>query len=487
MNIERRHSMGILFLIVYFCIVSMPAVYAQNKAGNLIYISNDRLYFSMNRQWNEKKRMEYARLFSLDSLLMVKAFTLQGEFMHDSITWLVNDIDNTHFELSRSVQKNSFPFETNDILLREDEDVMGTMPSTPPVDPDEKFGINNFSTSHIFRYEQDTAWFFVPGMSNRHQIFISGTFNNWSTMQNPMQKTRNGWITGIALQPGKYLYKYIVDGKWLHDQENALAMADGQGGYNSVVFCYNHTFRLSGYNDARRVFLSGNFNNWRHRQLRMEKTADGWILPLYLSQGTHVYKYIVDGQWITDPGNRNIVTDADGNTNSLIGIGDTMVFRLDGFMAAKKVILTGSFNNWSHNELSMRKTGQGWELQYVLAPGNHEYKFIVDGQWITDPANSCTTGSGDFTNSCLVFKPNHTFVLEGFENAKSVIVTGTFNNWSHNEYHMQKENGRWVKHMHLQPGKHAYKFIVNGEWMIDPANDNWETNNFGTGNSVLWK
>jgi hypothetical protein len=27
---------------------------------------------------------------------------------------------------------------------------------------------------------------------------------------------------------------------------------------------------------------------------------------------------------------------------------------------------------------------------------------------------------------------------------------------------------------------------VDGKWMIDPANDLWEDNEFGTGNSVLW-
>lgn len=477
----------LLVLPVVFIMCAAYTGFAQNKAGNLVYISNDRIYFQLNRQWSEKKRMEYARLFSLDSALMARAYTQVGEFEYDSTTWRVENIGSTHFELSRALQKSTYNFSTNDVFLREDEQAMKQAPSVQAPDQLEKFGINKFSTDWIFRYERDTAWFFIPGMQSRKQVFISGTFNNWSTMQHEMHRTRGGWITGIPLKPGKYLYKYIVDGRWLHDQENMLAMADGQGGYNSVVYCYNYTFRLQGFNDAKKVFLSGNFNNWRHRQLRMERTPDGWQLPIYLRMGTHVYKYIVDGNWITDPGNRNIATDANGNQNSLIGIGDTMIFRLDGFQQAKTVILTGSFNDWSQNELTMHKTAGGWELPYVLAPGNHEYKFILDGQWITDPANSCTTGSGDFINSCLVFKPNHTFVLDGFEDAESVIVTGTFNNWSHKEYRMHKENGRWTKQLYLQPGKHAYKFIVNGEWMIDPANDNWETNNYGTGNSVIWK
>jgi len=51
---------------------------------------------------------------------------------------------------------------------------------------------------------------------------------------------------------------------------------------------------------------------------------------------------------------------------------------------------------------------------------------------------------------------------------------------------MIKENGIWKYPVHLNPGKHSYKFIVDGRWMIDPANELWEENEFGTGNSVLW-
>jgi len=38
----------------------------------------------------------------------------------------------------------------------------------------------------------------------------------------------------------------------------------------------------------------------------------------------------------------------------------------------------------------------------------------------------------------------------------------------------------------LNPGKYTYKFFVDGQWMIDPANDEWESNWEGRENSVLW-
>jgi len=59
--------------------------------------------------------------------------------------------------------------------------------------------------------------------------------------------------------------------------------------------------------------------------------------------------------------------------------------------AAKRVALTGSFNAWSSSGISMKKDKSGlWALEVSLNPGRYEYKFIVDGQWWTDPKNPKT-------------------------------------------------------------------------------------------------
>jgi hypothetical protein len=52
---------------------------------------------------------------------------------------------------------------------------------------------------------------------------------------------------------------------------------------------------------------------------------------------------------------------------------------------------------------------------------------------------------------------------------------------------MLKHNGNeWEIALHLSKGKHLYKFIVDGKWILDPANKLWEQNEHNTGNSVLW-
>lgn len=473
----------IVFMIIAFAAPSLYSVAQQND--NVCYINNDRIYFQLDKRWSDKTKKETISLFSLDSSLIANAFAGITSFTVDSIIWQITRIDVNRVEISKPLvsQEEYMP---NDVLLIDDNWFVKPFVLKPMLFPPKKFGVNQFAKEPTVKYVDSIAHFYLPGFQNKRQVYLSGTFNNWSTMQHPMQKTGSGWETSMKLEPGRYLYKYITDGRWIHDPENLLKESDGENGYNSILYCHNHEFRLKGFTGARKVYVTGSFNAWKNKELRMKQVPGGWSLPIYLNKGTHAYKFIVDGKWITDPDNSDTRLDAYGNMNSFMGIGDTLIFKLYGFQSAEKVILSGSFNAWSHNELVMIKTDDGWELPYVLEAGNYEYKFIVDGKWITDPANPLTTGSGDFMNSCITFKPNYTFSLTQFSNAKTVIVTGSFNGWQEDSYPMIRENGIWKYPVHLNPGKYSYKFIVDGRWMIDPANELWEENEFGTGNSVLW-
>jgi len=159
---------------------------------------------------------------------------------------------------------------------------------------------------------------------------------------------------------------------------------------------------------------------------------------------------------------------------------------LKGFPDAKNVILTGNFNAWNTGELFMEKVAGGWQLYYVLGPGNYEYKFIVDGEWMIDPANPNTTGSGEMQNSFIALKSNYIFKLDQYPAAKTVTVAGIFNGWNPDNFTMVKKDGKWIFPIYLKPGKYTYKFIVDGKWIRDPGNDLWENNEYGNGNSVLW-
>jgi 1,4-alpha-glucan branching enzyme len=217
----------------------------------------------------------------------------------------------------------------------------------------------------------------------------------------------------------------------------------------------------------------------------MQKSSDGWTLPVFIKEGSFTYKYIVDKKWMTDPGNPQLRDDGFGNTNSLLTKGEAYLFTLKGYRNAREVIVAGQFNNWNPDELKMQKTENGWELPYVLASGNYQYKFIVDGNWMRDPANPLSAEMGGEQNSLIAINPTHTFTLKNvFVDAREIKIAGNFNGW--NGYSMSKTGAEWVISLHISPGKCLYKFVVDGQWIIDPNNSQWEENEFGEGNSVLW-
>ena len=80
----------------------------------------------------------------------------------------------------------------------------------------------------------------------------------------------------------------------------------------------NTTFKLKGYPDANLVVLAGTFNNWNQSQFVFGREGDEWVCRIDLEPGKHAYKFIVDGNWILDPGNAVTEEDAAGNVNSIL-------------------------------------------------------------------------------------------------------------------------------------------------------------------------
>ncbi|MDD5084979.1 MAG: AAA family ATPase [Candidatus Omnitrophica bacterium] len=70
--------------------------------------------------------------------------------------------------------------------------------------------------------------------------------------------------------------------------------------------------------------------------------------------------------------------------------------------------------------------------------------------------------------------------------ARSVQLAGDFNNWAASDLALaDQEKGRWALKLPLNGGRYKYKYIVDGEWRTDPANNNVESNQYGTLDSVL--
>ena len=77
--------------------------------------------------------------------------------------------------------------------------------------------------------------------------------------------------------------------------------------------------------------------------------------------------------------------------------------------------------------------------------------------------------------------------------AQTVFVAGTFNEWNSKATPMAKSaDGNWIVAVELPPGRHEFKFVVDGNWCCEPGCDGTNhdcpkcvPNLFGTMNRVV--
>jgi len=78
------------------------------------------------------------------------------------------------------------------------------------------------------------------------------------------------------------------------------------------------------------------------------------------------------------------------------------------------------------------------------------------------------------------------FVFQPDDSCSQVDVAGSFNNWKPQQGKMRRQkDGSFRKRVHLDPGEHRYKFLVDGRWQEDPEAERQAPNDFGTCDSVV--
>jgi enterochelin esterase-like enzyme len=77
--------------------------------------------------------------------------------------------------------------------------------------------------------------FKLAGHTDAEAVAIYGSFNNWIQTKNYCAKEVDGWVCRLDLAPGKYTYKFLVDGMGLNDPTNSATEDDGQGHTDSVI------------------------------------------------------------------------------------------------------------------------------------------------------------------------------------------------------------------------------------------------------------
>jgi 1,4-alpha-glucan branching enzyme len=93
---------------------------------------------------------------------------------------------------------------------------------------------NKSKTSGKGREEQCVSLQFA--CRDAQQVFIAGSFNEWRPSTTPMIRRSDGkWAGELKLAPGRYEYRFVVDGEWTDDPAATDLIPNPFGGANAVL------------------------------------------------------------------------------------------------------------------------------------------------------------------------------------------------------------------------------------------------------------
>ena len=73
-------------------------------------------------------------------------------------------------------------------------------------------------------------------IADAKQVILMGDFNRWDPKTHPMRKDENGiWRKTVMIFPGRYEYRFWVDGEWHNDPHNQKRCPNCFGSENNVI------------------------------------------------------------------------------------------------------------------------------------------------------------------------------------------------------------------------------------------------------------
>ena len=319
----------------------------------------------------------------------------------------------------------------------------------------------------------DGAVFVWKGEGN--SVNVAGEFNAWSTSADALQKQPDGsWLLAKKLAPGRFGYKFVIDGgNWKPDPGAAEGVDDGFGGKNSLVVVGEGAaaaspppaapaapaakgaapavtaggvvFRFTGA--ASTVHLAGEFNSWSTSADPLTKAVDGsFTITKALAAGRYAYKFVLDGtNWKEDPNAAESVDDGYGGKNSVVVVGEGA-----GTAAAAAPAAPAT--------QAMAPTAAG--VKPLGADARPRAPQVTDAGVVFTYAGPAKTG---------------------------VALCGDFNAWATTADRMtQGADGAWTVTRKLPAGTYAYKFLVDGAaWKSDEGNTQNKDDGFGGKNSIV--
>lgn len=67
-------------------------------------------------------------------------------------------------------------------------------------------------------------------------VYLAGDFNAWDHRKHPLKRNENGvWQKALMLFPGRYEYRFLLNGRWTNDTQNPETCLNCYGTFNNVI------------------------------------------------------------------------------------------------------------------------------------------------------------------------------------------------------------------------------------------------------------
>lgn len=129
------------------------------------------------------------------------------------------------------------------------------------------------------------------------------------------------------------------------------------------------------------------------------------------------------------------------------------------------------YDSYGYANLSLGKVNEAityYTKALALKPDNTQAKQILTGLAAAESARGATK-----------------LILTGYPHARLVTLAGSFNDWNNLHTFFVKKGDTWECPIDVKPGTYTYKIVVDGKWIVDPANPATQKDEQGNVNSVL--
>ena len=258
----------------------------------------------------------------------------------------------------------------------------------------------------------------------------------------------SGTLMTIHAEKGGYTFSPITIERLVNQNYNNCNFV---GSAISTISTVPVTFYYQATGSPVNVYLAGSMNNYNSSDPQYKLTNQGnglFSITKELEPGDYVYKYVVDGNWVSDP--YNPVTDGSQYNNSKLTVGDPMItYILPAFnesysttnLPEIKAIVATNTNTLSLSNYTLKINSKSITGSPVLSGNNKILTYQPSDEELVNGNNTCELlfkFGGKSVSKTIQFQYTKSIVNEGFsisgyiKTADNTAISGVVINYGEN-------------------------------------------------------